>query len=198
MANGANEVLSPSQGLVFVSTGATATLPTLPLSGLPASYDSAYAPTGWKSIGHTSLEDGITVSRNGDDPETQGTWQVPNLRTTTPTTVYSLTINLQSWVFNSLGLYYGGGQMVDSAGVVTAVLADARGWLIPDTPVPTPKSLMIVARDAGWQVVEYHQNVTILGSDDIEFDPAALTSMPVTATVLSGTNIVTPRLQDPA
>jgi hypothetical protein len=197
MATNANEVLTPSHGLVFVSTGSTATLPTIPLAGLPANYDASYAPSGWKSIGHTSLDDGITVQRTGDDPEVKGTWQVPNLKTTSPTTVYSLTINLESWTFDSLGLYYGGGSMVDASHVVTAVLADARGWLIPDVPTPTAKSLMVVARDGGWQVVEYHQNVTILGSDDIEFDPAEFTNMPVTATVLSGLNIVTPRLQDP-
>lgn len=197
MGNGANEVLSPSQGLVFVSVGATAALPTLPLAGLPASYDGSYAPTGWKAVGHTSLEDGISVSRTGDDPETQGTWQVPNLRTTTPVVVYSLTINLQSWTFDSLGLYYGGGVMLDAAGVVTGVLADAKNWQIPDIPVATPKSLMVVARDAGWQVVEYHEHTTIIGSDDIEFDPSTLASMPVTATVLSGINTVSPRLQDP-
>lgn len=196
MATNAEEVLTPSHGLVFISTGTTATLPTLPLAGLPANYDASYAPSGWKSIGHTSLDDGITVARSGDDPEVKGTWQVPNLKTTTPAVVYSLTINLESWTLDSLGLYYGGGQMVDSAGVVTAVLANAKGWKIPDSPAPAAKSLMIVARDAGYQVVEYHQNVSIIGSDDIEFDPENFTNMPVTATVLSGINIVTPRQLD--
>lgn len=198
MTLAANEVLSPATGLVFISTGATQALPTLPIASIPSTFDKDWEPAvGWVSIGHTSLENGISLSLDGDDPETLGTWQVPNLRVTTPAKIYSMTIQLASFTFDAYRLYYGGGNMVDSAGANTVVEADAKGWKLPGVPTPQAHSLLIIALDGGYQVVQYFQNTAALGSDAIEYDPTALAEMPVTFTVLSGNNVVTPRTVNP-
>lgn len=198
MALAAEEVLSPATGLVFISTGATQAMPQLPIASIPTTFDKDWEPAvGWKSLGHTSLEDGIEIELDGDDPETLGTWQVPNLRVTSPKKVYTMTINLASFTFDAYKLYYGGGNMVDEDGVDTAVLADARGWKIPDSPSPQNQSLLVIALDGGYQVVQYFQNTAAIGSDSIEYDAEELAQMPVSFTVLSGLNVVSPRLENP-
>lgn len=198
MALAAEEVLSPATGLVFISTGATQAMPTIPIASIPSTFDKDWEPAaGWVSIGHTSLEDGIEIELDGDDPEVLGTWQVPNLRTTTPSKVYSMTINLASFTFDTYRLYYGGGNMVDAAGVDTVVVGDARGWKLPGVPTPQLHSLLVIALDGGYQVTQYFENVSAIGSDSIEYDAEELAQMPVTFTILSGDNVVTPRLANP-
>lgn len=198
MTLAANEVLNPATGLVFISTGASQAMPTIPIGSIPSTFDKDWEPAaGWVSIGHTSLEDGIEIELDGDDPEVLGTWQVPDLRTSTPVKTYKMTINLASFTFDAYRLYYGGGNMVDSAGVDTVIVGDAKGWKLPGTPTPQTQSLLVIALDGGYQVVQYFQNTSAIGSDSIEYDAEEIAQMPVTFTILAGNNVVTPRTLNP-
>jgi hypothetical protein len=169
-------------------------MPTLPI-------DDPLAPgTPWTSVGNTSLENGITRSVDGDDPETLGSWQNPSLVVTRPTKTRSVTLNLQDFNTDTYQLYYGGGQVVDQTGQAPYQegTSTAKAFQVPDVAVPQEHALLIIAVDGNFQVVEYYPKASFIGSDDIEYDPSALAEMPVTATTLSNggtyTGIISERL----
>ncbi|MER7208538.1 IPT/TIG domain-containing protein [Streptosporangium sp. NPDC000239] len=168
-------VLVPNTGYVFTAPEGTPK-PVLPLDIRNLRTLRESVGTSWASIGNTSLENGITHDTEGDDPEVLGTWQRPSLRTTNPPKVYSLTLALADFTIETYKLYYGGGS-----------LATDGSFIIPSVPAATTKALLIVAVDGDRHVVEYYERVSLLGSDGIEYDPAALTEMPVKATILGGT-----------
>lgn len=170
MANtSSTEVIAPATGFIYVAPVNT----PAPLWPFIPSHDGPVEVL-WKSIGNTSLENGIEMSMDGDDPETLGSWQDAALITTNPAKTYALTMNLEDITIETLNLYYGG-----------KVLDTAQVFVIPSTPTPAERALFIAASD-GTQMVGFHYpRVSIIGSDSITLDPAAITEVPVTATILS-------------
>lgn len=169
-------VLVPNTGYVFVATAGTPK-PELPLDIRNLNTLKQSVGTAWSSIGHTSLENGITHETEGDDPEVLGSWQNPSLRTTSPPRVYSVTLALADFTLDTYRLYYGGGDV-----------APDGSFVIPATPTPQERALLIVAVDGDRHVVEYYERVSIIGGEGVTYDPSALTEMQVVATVLGGTS----------
>jgi hypothetical protein len=168
-------VLVPNTGYVFVAPPGTPK-PTLPydVRNLRTLRDSV--GTAWTSIGNTSLENGISKESEGDEAEVLGTWQKPNLRTTNPPKIYSVTLALADFTATTYTLYYGGG-----------TIASDGSFVIPNQPASQERALLIVAVDGDRHVVEYYERVSMIGAEGVTYDPAALTEMPVTATILGGT-----------
>jgi hypothetical protein len=169
-------VLVPNTGYIFVAPEGTPK-PTLPLDIRTERTLRDSVGVSWESIGNTSLENGISHDSEGDDPEVLGTWQKPALRTTNPPKIYTLTLALSDFTVATYRLYYGGGD----------VAADGS-FIIPSVPASQTKALLVVAVDGDRHVVEYYERVSLIGAEGVTYDPAALTEMPVTATILSGTN----------
>ncbi|MEO3860124.1 IPT/TIG domain-containing protein [Acrocarpospora sp. B8E8] len=169
-------VLVPATGYVFVAPEGTPK-PTLPLDIRNLRTLRESIGTSWASIGNTSLENGIAHESAGDDAEVLGTWQNPALRTTNPPRIYTLTLALADFTLDTYKLYYGGGD----------VAADGS-FIIPTVPASQTKAMLIVAVDGDRHVVEYYERASMIGAEGVTYDPAALTEMPVTATVLGGTN----------
>ncbi|WP_431911724.1 hypothetical protein [Nonomuraea jabiensis] len=167
-------VLVPNTGYIFVAPEGTPK-PTLPLDirNLRTLRETVGFP--WESIGNTSLENGITHESEGDDPEVLGTWQNPSLRTTNPPKIYTVTLALADFTVETYKLYYGGG----------TVAADGS-FVIPSVPAASTKAMLIVAVDGDRHVVEYYERVSLIGAEGVTYDPAALTEMPVRATILGG------------
>src|SRR5690606_18639778 len=63
----------------------------------------------WDNLGHTSREDGLTITRDGGDSETVGTWQNASLRERREPSVFAITAYLHQVDNNVLSLYFGGG-----------------------------------------------------------------------------------------
>lgn len=179
MATMEDNALNPATGYVFVAPVGT----EAPV--IEAGFDYTDPSTWgindvddsplWANIGHTSLENGLEFTSEGDDPETLGTWQVPNLRTTNPPKTYSVVINLADFTVETYKLYYGGGE----------VLAGG-GFVIPDLPVAQDRALLVIAVDGEYAVSQHYKKVSLIGSDSITYDPSTLTEMPVRATILGG------------
>ncbi|MGW5735733.1 MULTISPECIES: phage tail tube protein [Streptomyces] len=136
--------------------------------------------TGWLDIGNTSLENGIELANDGDDPEVLGSWQNPAIKTTTPAKVFSLTIALNDFTAETYRLYYGAGE--------TAFDKATGQFTIPTTPTSQKHSLLIVARDGNDYVTFYYPKAEIIGADSITLDPSALSEIPVKATILGSKN----------
>lgn len=174
--------LAPKTGYVYVAPVDTPTPPTFPFEPdgkeIAFNYKEGTKETSakWVSIGNTSLENGIEMAVEGDDPETLGTWQVPALEVTSPPKSYSMTMNLADISLETLKLYYGAG---DSA------VVDGQ-FVIPNTPTTTDKALYIVGTDGKHVVAWYYPSVRLIGADSITLDPAALTEVPIRASIVMG------------
>ena len=183
MATMPDNAMNPATGYLYVAAVGQAR-PTLE-TGFDytdpdtwSTYDDDEDVSPWTNIGHTSLENGLEFTSDGDDPETLGTWQVANLRTTNPKKTYSVTINLAEFTPDAYALYYGGGYEETIDGV--------SSFVIPDVPRAQERALLILAVDGEYLVAQHFKKVSLIGSDSMTYDPAALTEMPIRATILGG------------
>ncbi|MFG3200366.1 hypothetical protein ACGFYT_30080 [Streptomyces sp. NPDC048208] len=174
MALDNTEVVVPGTGYVYLGTADNGSgTPTAKPSG---AFDPLAPGTGWASIGHTSLENGIEFGRDGDDPDTLGSWQNPKLRTTNPDVTYTLSLNALQASAETYKLYFGAGDGAMSGGT----------FKIPAKPEAQARALLIVIVDGGQMLPLYFPNVSLLGSDAISLDPTALLEFPIKGTILAG------------
>ena len=167
----------PGTGYVFLNdtTGAAP----------PATTDAAVAAldleadtltTGWNNAGHTSLDDNVTLGRDGGDRTTKGTWQSPSLRETVAPITWTFGFKALQVSNVTFGLYFGGGDFT----------APDR-FDVPTTPVPQEKALFLVMVDGTTRLPLYLPKVSILGGDPIEADVENFLQFDLAATVLKAT-----------
>lgn len=166
MALDDNAVYIPGTGHVYVAPSGTVK---------PASLTAPAAP--WEELGHTSREDGLTITRDGGDSEVLGTWQNAQLRERRDPTTFAITMFLQQVDNTTLGMYFGGGD---------ASVAGEFG--ITDTVGTTENALYIRIIDGVNEVGLHVPKVSIAAEDDVEVDVEGFLSLPVRCTVLGITN----------
>ncbi|MDT0267978.1 hypothetical protein RM844_16990 [Streptomyces sp. DSM 44915] len=130
----------------------------------------------WTNIGHTSREDLPEFGRDGDDPETMGSWQNSKLRQTTPDITYSVTFQALQATADVYRLYFGADE--------TYVQPDGS-IRIPATPVPQIKALLVVLVDGRKFIPLWHPRTSLLGSDAISMATDDFVIFPITGTFLS-------------
>ncbi|WP_275462063.1 hypothetical protein [Streptomyces noursei] len=135
---------------------------------------------GWTSIGHTSLNDLPEFGRDGDDPETIGTWQNNNLRQTSPNITYSVTFQSVQASSATYQLYFGAGP--------EATQPDGS-FRIPARPTPQVKAMLFVLVDGTTFVPLWHPRASLLGSDAVGMATDYFMTFPVTATLLGSSLI---------
>jgi len=139
--------------------------------GIP---DDVMNPGGaWVDCGHTSLDDPFSLTRDGGDVTTLGTWQKPRLRNSIETFTDSIAFQLQQWSSEQYQMYFGANSVKDGKWTKT-----------PTKPVEVEGSLLVVVEDGDEQLPLYSGHVSIGRADDIEFDAEAFAGMPVRATLL--------------
>lgn len=145
----------------------------------PASLTAPASP--WENIGHTSREDGLTITRDGGDSEVLGTWQNTALRERRDPTTLAITAFLHQVDNSVLELYFGTGDVsvADTFGVIS-------------TTGTVAKALFVRIVDGANQVGLYVPRVSIAAEDDIEIDVENFLAFPVRCTVLqvSGSNLM--------
>lgn len=171
MALDDNAVYIPGTGHVYVAPSGTAQ---------PASLTAPATP--WEELGHTSREDGLTITRDGGDSEVLGTWQNAQLRERRDPTTFAITMFLQQVDNVTLGMYFGGGD---------ASVAGQFG--ITDTVGTTENALYVRIIDGTNEVGLHVPKVSIAAEDDVEVDVEGFLSLPVRCTVLgiTGENLMT-------
>lgn len=171
MALDDSAVIIPGTGYMFIAPPETAQ---------PASLTAPASP--WENLGHTSRDDGLTITRDGGDSETLGTWQNSALRERRDPTTLAITAFLHQVDNNVLELYFGTGDIAtaDEFGVI-----DASGT--------TQKALYVRIVDGTNEVGLYIPKVSIGSDDDVEIDVENFLAFPVRATVLqvTGSNLMT-------
>ncbi len=151
-----------------------------PDTAKPTVTDPQDPGAGWVSIGHTSLNDLPEFGRDGDDPETIGTWQNNNLRQTSPNITYSVTFQSVQASIETYQLYFGAGS--------EATQPDGS-FRIPARPTPQVKALLFVLVDGTNFVPLWHPRASLLGSDAVGMATDYFMTFPITATLLGSSLI---------
>ena len=164
-------VIIPGTGFMYTAPAETVK---------PASLTAPAAP--WVNLGHTSREDGLTITRDGGDSEVLGTWQNSALRERRDPTTFAITAFLQQVDNTVLEMYFGTGDIS---------VADEFG--VTSTTGTTSKALYVRIVDGANSVGLYVPKVSIAAEDDVEVDVEGFLSFPVRMTVLqvSGSNLMT-------
>lgn len=172
MAQIDNAALVASGGYIFVAPVGTAKPLTIT--------DPTNPGEGWESVGHTSLDEMPEINRDGDDPETKGSWQNSKLRVLTPDVTYSMTFNSIQASSMTYQMYFGAGP--------EAVQADGS-FRLPARPVPQEKALLMVIVDGTNYLPLWQPRVSLLGSDAVTTSNEEFVTFPITATLLASTTI---------
>jgi hypothetical protein len=164
-------VLIPGTGYMYTAPAETA---------IPADLDSPATP--WANLGHTSREDGLTITRDGGDSEVIGTWQNPSLRERREPTTFAITAFLHQVDNEVLSMYFGPGDVdtADQFGVTSATATIER-------------ALYVRIVDGTNEVGLYVPRTSISSEDDVEIDVEGFLAFPVRFTVLqvTGSNLMT-------
>jgi len=164
MALNDSAVFIPGTGRIYVAPSATA---------VPANLVTPASP--WAELGHTSRDNGLTITRDGGDSTVLGTWQNPSLRERRDPTTFAITMELQQIDNVALEMYFGEGDLADgSFGVAT----------VGDT---TERALYVRIIDGAKEVGLYVPKVSIAADDDVSIDVEGFLSLPIRATVLGVT-----------
>jgi hypothetical protein len=158
-------VLIPGTGQIYVAPAETA---------IPANLTAPAAP--WDNIGHTSREDGLTITRDGGDSETIGTWQNPTLRERRDPTTFAITAFLHQVTNEVLEMYFGPGD---------ETTADRFG--VTSSTATVERALYVRIIDGTNEVGLYIPKASISSEDDVEIDVEGFLSFPIRATVLQVT-----------
>lgn len=171
MALNDTQVFIPGQGRLYVAPVGTA---------VPGNLTAPAAP--WIDLGHTSIEDGLTIGREGGDSEVLGTWQNPALRERRESTTWFVTVFLHQVSNQTLSFFFGGGD---------ASVSGEFG--VPLLPQAQERSLFIRIIDGSNEAPLFIPRVSLLADDDVELDVENLMAFPVRATVLgvTGSNLMT-------
>jgi hypothetical protein len=163
-------VFIPGTGFVYIAPAETVE---------PVSLTSPASP--WENLGHTSRDDGLTITRDGGDSEVLGTWQNDSLRERVDPTTLAVTLFAHQVDQNVLGLYFpGGDDSTPGRYGVTSASGSAE------------RAMYIRIVDGTNEVGLYMPKVSIRSDDDVEVDVEGFLAFPLRATVLqvTGSNLM--------
>lgn len=158
-------VLIPGTGFMYIAPSETV---------IPANLVTPAAP--WENLGHTSREDGLTITRDGGDSETIGTWQNPVLRERRDPTTFAITAFLHQVTNDVLEMYFGPGD---------ETVANQFG--VTSSTATIERALYVRIVDGANEASLYVPKVSISSEDDVEVDVEGFLAFPVRMTVLQAT-----------
>lgn len=165
-----SQVFIPGSGFLYVAPVGTA---------VPADLTAPADP--WDNLGHSSIEDGITIGREGGDSEVLGSWQNPSLRERRDPTSWFLTMQLHQVSNSTLSFFFGGGD----ASVVGR-------FGVPLIPIAQERAFFMRIVDGNNEAPLYAPRVSMLADDDVEVDVEKFLAFPIRATILgiTGSNLM--------
>lgn len=134
----------------------------------------------WTNVGHTSLEDILSLSSEGGEATVLGTLQAKALRTSYSARTETMTFTLQQFDTAALKLYFGSNAVVNADGTIGA----------PTNPTPTVAAFLAVFIDGANEFAFYAPKAEIYRADDMELsDTESLAGLPLgVKPVVSGSN----------
>lgn len=164
------QVFIPGQGRLYVAPVGTP---------VPANLQAPAAP--WDDMGHSSVEDGLTIGREGGDSNVLGTWQNPALRERRDPTTWFINMFLLQVSNHTLRFFFGGGDA-----------ATVGKFGVPLIPIAQERSLFVRIIDGANEAPLFVPKVSLLADDDLSVDVEKFLSFPIRATVLgvTGSNLM--------
>lgn len=178
MSLSSNEVYIANTGHYFIADAGTIKPTGLPETGANSAALTWTPTTGWEEVGHTSQDSPLTITRDGGDRTTNGSWQAPNLEESVAPITYALGFTLIQQDQLGLTLYYGGGDL------------DTDGeFLVPINPAAQQHALLAqIIHSSGTRAKWYYfPKASILGSDNSEAATDDFMGLPVSASILDST-----------
>ncbi|MFE7463104.1 hypothetical protein ACFU6R_03230 [Streptomyces sp. NPDC057499] len=124
----------------------------------------------WEAVGHTSLDEILSITSEGGEATTIGSLQNKSLRTKYSARTETLAFTLQQFDVPGLKLYYGSNAPVLADGTVG----------VPTDPIPTTCSFLAVFVDGENHFAIYAPKAEIYRSDDLSFgDTESLAGLPL-------------------
>ena len=163
-------VIIPGTGYVYTAPVGTAA---------PTDFENPESP--WEDLGHTSIEDGLTITKDGGDSNILGTWRNPSLRDRRDPVNFAVTIHLLQLTNETLAFYFGGGDTsVDGVFGVNLITQ------------PQERAMFIRIVDGEVSAPLFIPRVSLASDDDVEVDVENFLAFPVRATVLgvTGSNLM--------
>jgi hypothetical protein len=148
-----NAVLKPTTGHYYKA----------PVGTVIKMADLLAPPAPWTELGHTSIEDLLSITSEGGEATVLGTLQNKNLRTTYSTRTETMAFTLLEFDIEGLKLYYG-----KNAPELTGDLAGFLG--VPTDPVPTDAAFLVVFEDGDNAFGFYAPKTEILRGDDLSLE----------------------------
>lgn len=163
-----NAVFKPTTGHYWKATTGTAAPTNLLVPGTP-----------WTQLGHTSIEDILSISSDGGEATVLGTLQNPTLRQSYSTRTETMAFTLQQFDLDALKLYFGANATVGADGLMS----------VPSNPTPTECAFLLVLEDGANKFAFYAPKASIFRGDDLSIaDTENFAGLPlaVTPLVISG------------
>lgn len=166
-------VIIPGSGWVYTAPAGTAS-PVLDHAALLAlDLDGpGNIALNWTNLGHTSRDDSVEITPSGGESTVKGSWQNPNLRSTTTPTSYDIAIPALQADLTVFGLYFGGG-----------VVANDR-FELPDSAVPADRATFIVLVDGATRVAIWTPKLSMRANGGITMETEDFLTFPLIGTVL--------------
>lgn len=155
MAMDDGATIIPGRGTIFIG----------PVGTTPPAYKTVDPNTpstfaGWDCVGHTSRENNVSLSKDGGDATTKGSWWSEALRVTRESVDWGLTFNSLQVDRFTMGLAFGGG------------VVQAGGYIVPDAVVSVEKALFVLMVDGANRMgIElYRADMTLGDAPEIATD----------------------------
>lgn len=138
-------------------------------------------PEPWDNIGHTDLEEVLSMASEGGEQTTIGTLQNKALRVRIAPRSETISIPLQQFDLGALKLYFGSNAIEIEGGKLLGV---------PQNPAPTERAFLAIFLDGEKVFAIYAPKVSIFRGADLEIaDTESLATLPLTVTpLIHGTN----------
>lgn len=155
MAMDDTATIIPGRGTVFI-----APLGTTPPNYKTVNPDVSTTFAGWDCVGHTSRDNTVSLSKDGGDVTTKGSWWSEALRTTRESVDWSLTFNSLQVDRFTMGLAFGGGVVEDG------------GYIVPDAVVSQERALFVLMVDGASRmgILLYRADMTLGDAPEIAVD----------------------------
>jgi hypothetical protein len=170
MAMNAANVIIPGRGAIFTAEALTA---------FP-DYTTMTPETpgaGWVSMGHTSMENAVSLSKEGGEVTTFDSWWTAALAVIYGSNSWTVTVNALQMDAGTLDLAFSG-----------ELDATNGGYVVPANIVAVEKALFILAMQGTKRMGLYLPKVSITLGDAPTFDPSRLFEIPLSAAVLADDN----------
>lgn len=167
----------PGFGTVLVAPPNT----PLPTAGITAFTRETENLDGWENLGHTSRENTISLSVDGGDATTKGSWLRSGLMTQYAETVWSVAgSSIQTDKATVQRIYNGW------------ATADGKGTVVGQSKKATDLAMIILADDDTGKLAFYMPKVAFTFGDAPSFDVENFFELPFAATLLSPKSGVLP------